>query len=318
MEGSEPISETSLASELRNLFIKILLLQAIKEIPICTKIIKELCLKKPGRKRLESKTIQFVGRAAELMMGCVSMEKYIDPGNPVVSIHIGNVLVSNVLIDLGAVINVMMKQTMDQLRLSHLCLTPIVLELTDRSRIKPEGVLDNVIISLDSWEYPADFIVLWPKNPVGGHPLILGRPWLATANAYIGWSLCDEETQRISLIHQLTGSSQEDEIQDSLNNLDTMPNFELFSQIFSLDFQDNHVSYYFVPLHLTIPLSTPKLDTTLVEISPDKSLHISTDLNSSQQEKLVNLLQNYPSAFAWGYEDMKGVPPETCTHHIYI
>jgi len=89
MEKSEPISETSLASEHRNLFIKIPLLQAIKEIPICTKIIMELCLKKPRRKRLEPQTIQFVGRAAELMTGCVSMEKYTYPGNPFVSIHIG-------------------------------------------------------------------------------------------------------------------------------------------------------------------------------------------------------------------------------------
>jgi len=101
MERSEPISETSLASELHNLFIKIPLLQAIKEIPICTKIIKELCLKKPGRKILEPQTIQFVGRAAELMTGCMSMEKYIDPRSPIVSVQIGNILVSNVLIDLG-------------------------------------------------------------------------------------------------------------------------------------------------------------------------------------------------------------------------
>ena len=105
MERSEPISKTILASELRNIFIKMPFLQAIKEIPICTKIIKEICLKKLGRKRLEPRTIQCVGRAAELMMGCVSMEKYTDPGNPVVSVQIGNVLVSNVLIDLGETIN---------------------------------------------------------------------------------------------------------------------------------------------------------------------------------------------------------------------
>jgi len=114
------------------------------------------------------------------------MEKCIDPRNPVVSVQIGNVLVSNVLIDLGVAINVMTKQTMDQLRLSHLRPTPTVLELSDRSKIKPKGVLDVVIISLDSWEYPTDFIVLQPKNPVGGHPLILGQPWLATTDAYIG------------------------------------------------------------------------------------------------------------------------------------
>lgn len=29
-------------------------------------------------------------------------------------------------------------------------------------------------------------MVLHTQSPAGGHPLILGRPWLATANAYIG------------------------------------------------------------------------------------------------------------------------------------
>lgn len=167
MERGEPISETSLASELQNLFIKIPLLQAIKEIPIFTNIIREICLKKPRRKRLEPQTIQFFVRAAELMTGCVSMEKYTNLGNPVFSVQIGNVLVSNFLIDMGVAINVMAKQNMDQLRLSHLRPTPTVLELEDRSKIKAEGVLDNVIISLHSWEYLVDFIVLQPKNPVG-------------------------------------------------------------------------------------------------------------------------------------------------------
>ena len=135
---------------------------------------------------MEPQTIQFVGRAAELMTGCVSMEKYTNPENPIVSVHIGNVLVYNVLIDMGVAINFMAKQTMDQHSLSHLRLTPNVLELADRSKIKPKGVLDDVIISLDSWEYCIDFIMLQPKNPVGGHPLILGQPWLATTDAYIG------------------------------------------------------------------------------------------------------------------------------------
>ena len=89
---------------------------------------------------MEPHTIQFVGRAAELMMGCVSVEKHTDLGNPIVLVYIGNFLVCNVLIDLGAAINVMTKQTMDQLRLSHLHPTPNVLELADRSKIKPEEV----------------------------------------------------------------------------------------------------------------------------------------------------------------------------------
>jgi hypothetical protein len=47
-------------------------------------------------------------------------------------------------------------------------------------------MLDDVIVSLESWEYLIDFMVLQTKTPPGGHPLILGRPWMATANEFIG------------------------------------------------------------------------------------------------------------------------------------
>ena len=41
------------------------------------------------------------------------------------------------------------------------------------------------MVSNESWEYLANFLVLQPKTKFNGYPLILGRPWLATVNAYI-------------------------------------------------------------------------------------------------------------------------------------
>ena len=64
--------------------------------------------------------------------------------------------------------------------------TPTILELADCSTIRPEGVINDLVISVDSWEYPTNFVMLQPKSSLGGHPLILGRPWLATADAFIG------------------------------------------------------------------------------------------------------------------------------------
>ena len=43
-----------------------------------------------------------------------------------------------------------------------------------------------MIVSVDSWEYPMEFLVINPRSRLDGHPLILGRPWLATTDAYIG------------------------------------------------------------------------------------------------------------------------------------
>ena len=79
----------------------------------------------------------------------------------------------------------MSKQTMEQLKLPNLLYTPTLLQLANRAVIKKDGVLEDISVSLDSWEYLVDFMILTPKNNLGGHPLILGRPWLATADAFI-------------------------------------------------------------------------------------------------------------------------------------
>jgi hypothetical protein len=63
--------------------------------------------------------------------------------------------------------------------------TTTVLQLADHSTVTPEGIVEDVMVSIDSWEYPADFLVLQPKAKLTGYPLILGRPWLATVDAYI-------------------------------------------------------------------------------------------------------------------------------------
>ena len=118
-------------------------------------------------------------------MGKISIKKYVDPGNPIVKTHINEVEITNTLIDLGATINITSKQTMEQLKLPNLLYTPTLLQLADRSIIKPDGVLEDISVSLDSWEYLVDFMILTPKNNLGGHPLILGRPWLATEDDFI-------------------------------------------------------------------------------------------------------------------------------------
>ena len=52
--------------------------------------------------------------------------------------------------------------------------------------VKLYGVLDDIFVSVGSWEYLVDFTVIESKDPSKGHPIILGRPWLATTNAFIG------------------------------------------------------------------------------------------------------------------------------------
>ena len=102
--------------------------------------------------------------------------------------HIDGVIVPNTLINLGASINIVTKETMLKLNLQGtLRKTTTILQLVDRSTVTPEGIVEDVMVTIDSWEYPTDFLVLQPKTKFNGYPLILEGPWLATADAYISF-----------------------------------------------------------------------------------------------------------------------------------
>ena len=112
--------------------------------------------------------------------------KYGYPDNPVLTVQINGVEIPNVLVDLCAAINVITTETMHTLGLQNLKHTPTMLALADRSTVKPMGKLEDVTILVDAWHYPVDFLVFHTQSSVGDHPLILGRPWLATTDTYIG------------------------------------------------------------------------------------------------------------------------------------
>ena len=59
-------SEYDIFNELKHICIKIPLLQAIKDIPIYSKVIKELCIKRPGKKQKDPLTIHVIGEMSEI------------------------------------------------------------------------------------------------------------------------------------------------------------------------------------------------------------------------------------------------------------
>nr|GEZ06812.1 reverse transcriptase domain-containing protein [Tanacetum cinerariifolium] len=88
------------------------------------------------------------------------------------------------LADLGSSINLMPLSIWKKLRLPTLNDTIMVLELADRIISKPMGVAENVFVKVGKFYFPADFVVLdFVAHP--RIPLILGRPFLSTADAII-------------------------------------------------------------------------------------------------------------------------------------
>nr|KYP58627.1 Retrovirus-related Pol polyprotein from transposon opus [Cajanus cajan] len=107
-----------------------------------------------------------------------------DPGSFVIPCEIGNLMVSKALCDLGASINLMPLSIFKRLGIGEVKPTMITLQLADRSVTCPYGVVEDVLVKVDKFIFPANFVVLDMEEDAKV-PIILGRPFLATGRALI-------------------------------------------------------------------------------------------------------------------------------------
>ena len=114
--------------------------------------------------------------------------KYKDPGCPTISVNIGGTCVEKALLYLGARVNLLPYSMYKQLGLGELKPTSITLSLADISIKIPKGTVEDVLIQVDKFYCPVDFVVLDTELATTGVnyvSIILGRPFLATSNAII-------------------------------------------------------------------------------------------------------------------------------------
>nr|CAN79401.1 hypothetical protein VITISV_002479 [Vitis vinifera] len=101
---------------------------------------------------------------------------------------IGGKVVEKALLHLGASVNLLPYSVYKQLGLGELKPTSITLSLANRSVKIPRGVIEDVLVQVDNFYYPIDFVVLDTDPTVKEAnyvPIILGRSFLATSNAII-------------------------------------------------------------------------------------------------------------------------------------
>ncbi|GJT32213.1 reverse transcriptase domain-containing protein [Tanacetum coccineum] len=86
--------------------------------------------------------------------------------------------------DLGASINLMAYSLYAKLSLETLKPTKMSVRLADRSFQYPVGIAENMLVEVGKFTFPANFVILEMEED-GKVPLILGRPFLHTADAVI-------------------------------------------------------------------------------------------------------------------------------------
>ncbi|GJW79631.1 pyruvate dehydrogenase (acetyl-transferring) kinase, mitochondrial, partial [Tanacetum coccineum] len=97
---------------------------------------------------------------------------------------INNMCFDKALADLGASVSVMLYSTFTSIGLGKLAPTKLIIELADRTVKRPKGIAENVLVRIDNFFFPVDFIVLDMPEDIK-IPLILGRPFLSNAHAKI-------------------------------------------------------------------------------------------------------------------------------------
>ena len=167
--------------------VNIPLLDMIKQVPTYAKFLKDLCTVK---RSFNVNKKAFLIEQVSVIIECKTPMKYKDPGCPTISVNISGTCVEKALLDLGASVNLLPFSMYQQLGLGELRPTTITLSLVDRSIKIPKGTVEDVLIQVDKFYYPVDFVVL-DTEPVAARanhvPIILGRPFLATSNVIINF-----------------------------------------------------------------------------------------------------------------------------------
>ena len=107
-----------------------------------------------------------------------------DPGSFAIPFSIGNQVSGKSLCDLGASINLMPLVMFKRLKLGEPKSTKISLQLANKSYQHPRGIIENFLVKVGKFVFPADFVILDIEED-DSVPIILGRTFLATGKAQI-------------------------------------------------------------------------------------------------------------------------------------
>ena len=149
--------------------------------PNYVKFMKDIISKK--RRLEEFETVKLSEECSAILQKKLP-KKLKDPGSFTLPCTIGISFFEKVLCDLSVNINLMPLSVCRKLGLGEMKQTTISLQLTDRSIKYPRGIIEDVLVKVDKFIFPTDFMVLdMEENQEVS--LILGQPFLVMGRALI-------------------------------------------------------------------------------------------------------------------------------------
>ncbi|XP_070019319.1 uncharacterized protein [Nicotiana sylvestris] len=170
--------------------LNIPLMDALREMSGYAKMMKYLMSRKFDFQDLSTVTLTHTCSA---VVTRPIAQKMSDPGSFTIPCTIGSYAFAKALCDLGASINLMPLDVYTKLGIGRARTTSMLLQLADRTVKRPTGILDDVLVQVGKFVFPADFVIL-DCQVDEEIPIILGRPFLATRRALI-----DCETRELKM-----------------------------------------------------------------------------------------------------------------------
>ncbi|KAJ9548063.1 LOW QUALITY PROTEIN: hypothetical protein OSB04_020606 [Centaurea solstitialis] len=330
----------------KQLHINIPLVEALEQMPNYVKFLKDILSKK--RKLNEFETVALTQECSAILT-CKIPPKLKDPGSFTIPCSIGGQEVGLALCDLGASINLMPLSVFNKLGIGEVRPTTVTLQLADRSIAYPKGKIEDILVKVDKFIFPADFIIL-DCEVDKKVPIILGRPFLATGRALIDVHK-GELTMRVNdqqvtfnVFNSLKCSGGIEDcsavsVIDADLDLDLAECGEDYTTVVGDDlaFDDSlqeDVAAVFEQLDFKNRPSQPPsiVQPPELELKPlpshlkyaylseDEKLPviISSKLNLDQETKLLDLLRDHKRALGWTIADIRGISPSVCQHKIIL
>ncbi|XP_019244578.1 PREDICTED: uncharacterized protein LOC109224454 [Nicotiana attenuata] len=152
---------------LKQIHLNIPLVDMLREVPKYAKYIKDILANK--RRLTEFETVALTEECTSRIQHKLP-QKLKDPGSFTIPVRIGEFDVGRAFVQ---TIGLRSSET------HH-----VMLQLADRSYVYPGGVIEDVLLQIGKFIFPADFIILdYVADELA--PIILGRPLLATGDAII-------------------------------------------------------------------------------------------------------------------------------------
>ncbi|XP_052623731.1 uncharacterized protein LOC128129075 [Lactuca sativa] len=307
--------------------------------------LKDLCASK---KKLKGNQIIKVGENVYAVLQKRMPPKCNDPGVFTVPCKLGNLYVPRAKLYQGGSINVLPYSIFKSIGVGILSKNGVIIQLTDRSLVHPKGVLEDVLVQVDEFVFPADFYVLdmGDDDSPSSSSILLGRPFLKNfktkIDVYNGTLSMEfdgevinfnvheakkvtSDVQSVNLVNLIQPSTRKDRNKAK----DIAKEFDMNNKVLEiLEFIDDKK-------HMRIDDMKPKPLTTKAKLLPPveqaqdsgaktlpdplKIIHVekestqlvinSNKLSKKEENELITLLNKYQRRIEWKISNIKDLSP---------